>query len=162
MTIYEIDQAIMALLAQVDEETGECRFDQAALDDLQMERERKVENLALAWKNLNAEAKAIKAEEEALAKRRKSTENAADRAKSYLESVLGGETYKSPKVTVSYRRIESVEPGDGFVEWALENDVTLLRQREPEADKTAIKARLKSGEKIPFVELVAKTSMTIK
>lgn len=162
MTIYEIDNAIMELLNQVDEETGEALFDESKLEALQMERDRKVENLALAWKNLSAEAKAIKAEEDSLAKRRKATENAAERAKSYLEFVLAGEQFKSPKVAVSYRKSESVEPGAEFVPWAFANDQTLLRMKEPEADKTAIKRALKDGKQIPFVELVTKTSMTIK
>lgn len=162
MTIYEINEQIMELLTQVNEETGEALFDESKLEALTMERDRKVENLALAWKNLTAEAKAIKAEEDSLAKRRKSAENAAERAKSYLEFVLAGETYKSPKVAVSYRKSESVEPAPGFMDWALTNDDTLIRYKEPEADKTAIKKALKDGKEIPFVELVTKTSMTIK
>jgi tetratricopeptide (TPR) repeat protein len=162
MRIYEIDQAIEALLGQIDEETGEVLFDPELLEELQMERERKVENLALAWKNLAAEAKAIKAEEEALAKRRKATENEAERARKYLEYVLGGESYKSARVAVSYRRSESVEIGPEFVPWAFEHRQNLLRMKEPEADKTAIKAALKAGEEIPFTEITQKKSMQIK
>ena len=162
MTIYEIDQQIMELLTQVDDETGEVLFDESQLEALQMERDRKVENLALAWKNLSAEAKAIKAEEDSLAKRRKSVENAAERAKSYLEFVLDGEQFKSPKVAVSYRKSESVEPAPEFIVWALTNDESLVRVKEPEPDKTAIKIALKDGKEIPFVTLVTKTSMTIK
>ena len=149
MRIYEIDREIEALLDQIDEETGEVLFDPELLEELQMERERKVENLALAWKNLAAEAKAIKAEEEALAKRRKATENEAERARKYLEYVLGGEGY-------------TVEIGPEFVPWAFEHRQNLLRMKEPEADKTAIKAALKAGEEIPFTELAQKKSMTIK
>lgn len=162
MTIYEIDQTIMNLLGQVDEETGEALFDVEQLEALQMERDRKIENLALAYKNLIAEAKAIKAEEEALSKRRKVTENEAERAKNYLEFVLNGETYKSAKAAVSYRRSESVEIQPDFVEWAYHNNPSLLRMREPDADKTAIKAALKNGEEIPYAVLVPKQSMTIK
>ena len=162
MTIYEIDNAISELLAQVDEETGEIQFDPEQLEQLQMERDRKVENLALAWKNLRAEAAAIKAEEESLAKRRKSAENAAERAKSYLEFVLAGDTYKSAKVAVSYRKSESVETTPQFMDWALAHDDSLIRYKQPEADKTAIRKALKDGKEIPFVELVTKTSMTIK
>lgn len=162
MKIYEIENAISDLLARVDEETGEILFDPAQLEALQMERDGKIENLALAWKNLTAEAKAIKAEEESLAKRRKAAENAAERAKSYLEFVLNGEQFKSPKVAVRYRKSESVEPAPGFIDWALANDDSLIRYKEPEADRTAIKKAMKDGKEIPFVTLVTKTSMTIK
>lgn len=162
MSIYEIDQEIMNLLSQVDEETGEVLFDEEKLAGLQMERDQKVENLALAYKNLTAEAKAIKAEEEALAKRRKVTENEAERAKSYLEFVLGGDTFKSPKVAVSYRKSESVEVTADFAPWAYENAQNLLRLREPEPDKTALKKALKEGQNIPFASLVSKQSVQIK
>lgn len=162
MTIYQIDKEIESLLGQVDDETGEALFDIEQLSALQMERERKVENLALAYKNMAAEAKAIKAEEEALAKRRKTVENGAERAKNYLDYVLAGEAYKSARVAVSYRRSESVEPTPDFVPWAYEHNQSLLRLKEPEADKTAIKKLLKEGADIPFVELVTKTSISIK
>ena len=162
MTIYELNDQIMELLTQVDEETGEALFDESKLEALTMERDRKVENLALAWKNLKAEAAAIKAEEESLAKRRKSAENAAERAKSYLEFVLNGEQFKSAKVAVSYRKSESVETTPQFMDWALAHDDTLIRYKQPEADKTAIRKALKDGKEIPFAALVTKTSMTIK
>ena len=60
MTLYEIDSAIMDC---VDEETGEV-VDIEELEALQIEREKKVEGIALAVKNYAAEAKAIKEEEE--------------------------------------------------------------------------------------------------
>lgn len=162
MKIYEIENAISDLLSQVDEETGEILFDPEQLESLQMERDGKIENLALAWKNMTAEAKAIKDEIDNLTKRMKTVQNAAERAKSYLEFVLNGEQFKSPKVAVSYRKSESVEPAPGFMDWALTNDDSLIRYKEPEADKTAIKKALKEGREIPFVTLVTKTSMTIK
>lgn len=163
MTIYEIDQTIMNLLGQVDEETGEALFDPEQIAALQMERDTKVENLALAYKNLIAEAKAIKTEEEALAKRRKIAENEAERAKNYLEYVLNGDTFKSAKVAVSYRKTESVEiMPEHFVPWAYENNQRLLRMKEPEPDKTAIKKMLKDGAKIPFAVLTVKQNINIK
>ena len=63
-----IDSAIMDC---VDEETGEI-IDLEKLEALNIERDKKVEGIALAVKNYAAEAKAIKEEEEKLAKRRRS------------------------------------------------------------------------------------------
>lgn len=56
MTLYEIDSAIMDC---VDEETGEI-IDLEKLEALNIERDKKVEGIALAVKNYAAEAKAIK------------------------------------------------------------------------------------------------------
>lgn len=163
MTIYEIDREIQALLdGGVDEETGELIVETDRLEELQMERDGKVENLALACKNLKAEADAIRAEEKALADRRRVVENKAKRAQSYLDYVLRGEKWKSPKVSISYRTSRSVEVDEGFVKWARRAHKDLLRIRDPEPDKTAITALLKIGEKMKYARLVESTSMTIK
>ena len=146
----------------VDEETGEVKVDFDALNALQMERDEKVENLALYVKDLVAEAKAIKGEEENLAKRRKVVERKAERAKEYLDYILGGEKFKTSKVSISYRTSKSVVPMEGFMEWAKQFAPQFLRYKEPEADKTAIKAALDNGEDVPNVEQVEKVSINIK
>ena len=73
MNIYDIDKAIEAC---VDKETGEI-IDAEALDKLKMERDQKIENVACWAKNLEAEAKAIKEERMALAKRQLAAESKA-------------------------------------------------------------------------------------
>mgnify|MGYP000917782718 FL=1 len=65
MNIYEIDNAMFSL---IDEETGEIKGYEA-FEELQMQREEKIENVALWYKNLIAESKAIREEEKALAER---------------------------------------------------------------------------------------------
>ena len=145
MKIYEIDQEISRLLEQTDPETGEVLFDTEALEALQMERDMKVENLALAVKNMRAEIEAFKTEEAALAERRKVIENQAERAKKYLEFVLGGEKFRTVRVSVTYTTSPKVETDEGFVGWAKEHAPFLLRWKDPEANKTAIKELLNSG-----------------
>lgn len=163
MTIYEIDREIENLLFNaVDDETGEVLVDTDLLESLQMAKDQKIENLALAVKNLTAEAKAIKAEEDALAKRRKSAESSAERAKRYLEYVLSGEKYKSAKVAVSYRKSESVKFDPDFINWAILSAPDLLRTKDPEPDKVKIKEELKRGTVIPHAELVENNSIQIK
>ena len=77
MTLYEIDHAISeAFERAIDPETGELINEEAwaQLEALQMDREQKLENVALWVKDLNAEAAAIREEEKNLAKRRQSAE----------------------------------------------------------------------------------------
>jgi hypothetical protein len=162
MKIYEIDKEIEALLNEIDEETGEILFDPEKLDALQMERDRKVENLALAVKNLTAEAAAIKAEKDALYERQKATERDAERAKKYLEFVLNGEKFETARVAVSYRSSSRLEVDEGFIAWAKRKAKSLLTIREPEPNKTAIKEALKKGEKVPHVQMVTAQNMQIK
>ena len=57
MKLYEIENAILEC---IDTETGEV-IDIERLNELQMERETKIENVACWIKDLKAEAEAIKA-----------------------------------------------------------------------------------------------------
>lgn len=163
MTIYEIDKEIAAMLeAGIDEETGELLLDTEALEALQMERDTKVENLALAYKNMTAEAKAIREEEKALAGRRDRLEAKAERARKYLDFVLAGEKFSTPRVAVSYRRSTKLELAQDFVEWAQDHAEHLLRYRAPEPNKTEITAVLKAGGDVYGASLVENQTMSIK
>ena len=74
--LYELTAQIENFELEVDEETGEItNLDE--LDALQMERDEKIENIALWVKNLTADAAAIKAEAQNLTKRQKAAENKA-------------------------------------------------------------------------------------
>lgn len=141
MSIYDIDSAIVSL---IDAETGEVS-DEEAFDALQMERDKKVENIGLWIKDLLAEAKAIKEEEASLAARRKSVENKAERLKHLLDYALNGDKFNSPRLKVSYRKSATVELSDGFTKWAEEHADDLLTYSEPKPNKTAIKAAIKDG-----------------
>lgn len=158
MSIYDIDDAILSL---VDMETGEIE-DEKRYDELQMERSQKIENIGLYFKNLNAEAKAIKDEEAALAQRRKAVENKAERIKALLAYALKGEKFESPKVRCSYRKAKSVTVDDGFVAWAQEHADDLLTYKEPTPNRTAIKAAIADGREIEHAEVVTTESVQVK
>lgn len=128
-----------------------------------MERDTKVENIACCIKNLTADAKALKEEEAALSTRRKTNEKKVERLKDYLTYALRGEKFQTAKCAVSFRKSSAVEVDDCFVEWAqTSGNEDLLRYKQPEVDKTAIKARLTSGEEIPCARFVQNMSITIK
>lgn len=141
MSIYEIDASIIAL---VDGNTGEIT-DEEAYDALQMEREKKVENIGLYYKDCIAEAKAIKDEEAALAARRKTAENKAERLKNLLAYALRGQKFSTPRLKVSYRKSQTVELGEGFVDWAKNNMPDLLTFADPKPNKTEAKKAIQAG-----------------
>jgi hypothetical protein len=158
MSIYEIDDAITSL---VDMETGEIE-DEKRFDELQMERSKKIESTACFYKNLVAEAKAMKEEEENLAQRRKAVENKAERIKALLVYALKGEKFESPKVRCSYRKAKSVQVDSEFVDWAQEHADDLLTFKEPTPNRTAIKAALADGREIEHAEIVTNESLQVK
>ena len=152
MKLYEINEAILNC---VDPETGEA--DVEKLDELIMMRDEKLENLALWVKDLKAEAEAIKAEEKALAKRRKKKERRAESIKAYLKKELDGKRFETSRAVCSFKKSQKVEITDLD---KIPDDY--LRYSTPTADKTAIKAAIKDGISIEGAELVDSVSMTIK
>lgn len=153
MTLYEIDQAITNCL---DSETGEI-IDAELLDNLQMERNEKIENVACWIKELKAEAEALKAEKLAFAERQKVAENKAESLKNWLAYVLNGEKFKTTRASVTFRATDKVEITD-----IMQLDESFLRYKEPEADKIAIKEAIKAGQEVAGATLVSSTSVIIK
>ena len=159
MTIYEIDQAIMKC---VDLETGEI-IDTEQLDKLQMEREKKLENVACWIKDLKAEAEALKNEKQALAERQRVAENKANSLKKYLAYALDGKKFSTAKCAVSFRTTESVEvTTEGIENLMRDGKDDLLTYKTPEPNKTAIKQAIKDGLNVSGVQLVQNTSTIIK
>lgn len=154
MTLYEIDSAIMAC---IDSETGEI-VDPAKLEALQMERERKIENVALWVKNLKALTSAIKAEKDALAEREAIHKAKIESLSKWLGEALQGAKFETPKVKISFRNSEAVQITD---ESAIPAEY--IREKvETAPDKTAIKEALKSNFQIPGAILVQNKNIQIK
>lgn len=153
MRLYEIDEAILGC---IDQETGEI-IDPEQLDALQIERDEKLEGVALWIKDLTAEAAALKAEKQAFAERQKAAETKAESLKKWLSKALEGEKFKTTKVAVSFRKTQSVQVSDV---WEL--DEKFVKYAEPTADKAAIKAAIKAGEEIKGATLIDSVSISVK
>ena len=152
MTIYEIDNAIMSC---VDAETGEVN--EEALNELLIERDNKIEQLACWVKELEASAKAISEEMQQLAKRKEAALHKADSIKHYISDALAGKKFQTSKVAISYRRASSVVVPDVY---ALPDE--FKKYGAPTANKTAIKDALKLGIEVNGAYLEENTSMIIK
>ena len=153
MKLYEINAEIMGC---IDEETGEI-FDIDRFNQLSLEYETKIENICLWIKNLKAEAEALKAEKEVFAARQKAAEKKMESLKKYMEMCLEGTPFESPKVKVTFRKSEAIE----VMEWAEIPD-EYLKFKEPEINKTELKAALKKGLCIAGVSIVEKNNIQIK
>ena len=162
MNLYEIDNAIEQAFTQaIDPETGEINEEyMKRLDELEMQRDQKVENIACFIKNLRADAAALKAEKEALQKRQKAAEAKAESLTRYLSAYLAGAKFSSPKASVTWRKTTRVEMDPGVNILSIPNDY--LRFKDPELDKTKAAAALKAGEIIEGLHLEESQSMTIK
>lgn len=161
MTLYEINQAMEAL---IDSETGEL-LDYEAFSSLALDRVEKIENTALWVKNLEAEAAAIKAEEKALADRRRPLENRAEGLRKYLAELLGGEKYTFPRVALSWRKSRAIEVEDETAAIdALERGgyTGCLTYSPPKINRRALTTLIEDGVSIPGTELVERQNLQIR
>lgn len=169
MRLYELAAAYRSAAERLEDEERLLEEDgvvpddsmRAVLDTIEDAVENKVENCMVLAKEWEAEAEAIRSEEDRLSKRRKALENRADRLRSYvLESlvVAGVQKLRSKlfsfvvnkaRTSVVVDDIEIVPPG--FV------------RLKKEADKAAIKTYLEEGGNIPGVHLdPGRPSLTVK
>lgn len=153
-SLYEINQQILDC---IDMETGEI-IDVEAFQNLRIERDEKVENIALYYKNLLADAEAYKAEKNAFAEREKRAANKAENLKRYLENELQGRAFKTVKADISYRKSTSVNILD---EAKLPKEF-IVEKMTTAPDKKAIAEKLKAGEEVAGAELSTNQNIQIK
>lgn len=138
MTLYEIDSAILDC---IDQETGEI-IDSDKLTALNMERDKKISNVACWIKDLKAEAEALKTEKQNLAKRQQICENKVESLKNWLMYALNGEKYKDSRCNIRYQKSTSVSFAEGFDFNSLPED---FKKITVEPKKTEIKNAIKDG-----------------
>ena len=152
--LYEIDQGILSCL---DAETGEI-IDPELLNTLLMEREAKVEGVALWIKNLESDILALKAEKDAFAEREAQAKKKVESLKKWLAEALEGQKFSTAKCAVSFRRSVQVEILD---ENAIPEDL-LVETVVKRPNKVTIKERLKNGEDIIGCRLVENLNTQIR
>ena len=160
-TLYEINNAILECC---DMETGEI-LDCERLEQLQLEKEQKIEGVALYIKNLDAEAAALKAEEAALVERRKAKESKAKRLREYLTDALNGQKFETARVRLSFRASTAVEISDelALLTWLEKNyQDHCIKYKMPEINKSEVGKLLKEGVKMPGAVLAERNNLQMK
>ena len=165
-SLYEINAQIEQIYeSAVDMETGEINPEAIeVLEALQMQRDAKIENVALWHKNCLAESKAIADEIKALQERKKRLESKINWMDNYLEFALQGQKFETAKVQISYRKSQAVEIDDmdKFIEGYKDNPDLVNVKVEWTANKNNIKKMLKDGQEIMGAVLVERQNMQIK
>jgi hypothetical protein len=162
MNLFEIDDAIQRCVKlensdnYVDTETGEI-IDTAAIEQLEMDRDTKIRNIACWIKNLEADEKALGDQIKTFTARKNAAKNKRESLKSYLAAFLNGKKWQNSEVAISWRKSESVEVEDGA---AIPEQY--LRYKEPEINKAQLKADLKAGTVVYGCQLVTKNNIQVK
>ncbi len=170
MKLYEVNQSIEAIFEELlDPETGEILNDSETmwqqLEELQMERKRILEYLAKLVLNLRSDQSELKIEEQRLKSRRERIGRKEQRIMQILDRECSGEKTDLCVATVNYRATESVSVMDAerAVKWLKRKKyANAYRVPLPEVAKTEVKKLLKSGIKVPGVELVKGQSCSLK
>ena len=176
MKLYELTNDFTQLFDRFDEiskldgdaeEYKQAWFD--TLSGIEEEFEVKAENIGAYIKELTAAAKYLKAEEEALSKRRRAKEKQAEWLKKYLlESMqdIGRTKIDRPMAVLSVRTCpESVRFGDekAFIDACMNSGHDeFLRYKTPEIDRSAVKEALQHGEKVEGAYLAREQRIDIK
>lgn len=167
MTLYELDYMIAraieeAVFGGIDIETGEIldgSFDK--LEELNVEREMKLENIGLYIKNTTAEVEALKAEADKLKARAERKSKEIERLKGYVaESMTKSQQdkFETARVAYSFRKSTAVKITN---ELAIPDDF-MVTKIETKPDKKAITAAIKAGQFVAGAELVENRSLQIK
>lgn len=152
-SIYEIDKQILQLI----DEDGEIN-DIEAFEQLQLDRDIKIENTALYIKNLIAEYTAIDEEIRNLKARLESKKKKVERLEMILLYACAGSKFETAKAAISFRKSEAVQLVDEAmipISFKKEKVTTSI-------DKTAIKKAIKAGNDIPGAIIEERLNVQVK
>lgn len=159
-SIYNNRADVIAILRDVDPETGEMLGDVNRLAVLELDYTDLMESVLLEIKEVRAFIADIRAEEIALSVRRHMWQRYLERLEKTVIDTLDGEKFETPRVSAAIRRNpESVHyVGEGGEKEVL-NTLVLLGlddciTYQPVIRKTELKKMLKAGTIIPGAELV--------
>lgn len=165
-TLYDISQDYVHLIEGgfiVDAETGEITFDSTNIDDKRDELGNKLESVACYIKNLLAEAEAIKAEENALAERRRAKERKADNLRDYMLNCMRLTDIRkldTPRVLISTRKSQRLEVTD---EELVRKYAPMVFNPQPDKlNKAKLRKIIKGGATVAGAELIDTETLQIK
>lgn len=127
------------------------------LTGIEGEFDEKAESIAIYYKQLLAEAKMLKAEKAAIAKRQSQKEKQAESLKTYLfksMQALGRQKIDMPRAVMSLKKNAPslvVDDEISFVEWAEEHNLDhLLKYSMPEVKRMMSRLSAKRAKKSPL------------
>lgn len=162
-TLYEIDERLANIFVTpegtaVDGSTGEV-LDTKVLDDLEMEKWSKVDNICRYIKNLQSDIEQYKEEVDKLTARAVSAQKKLESLKTYLAMQLeAGKKADVPSAQIRWRKSVTVSiPDENMIPMCFMKQVITTKP-----DKLAIKKLLKAGKAVPGASLEEKQNLSIK
>jgi hypothetical protein len=144
MTLYELTSEYMELLAMLEDPDTDEAVILDTLEGVGGELEEKADNYARVMRQMDADATAIKAEEDRLYRRRTTIENRIKNMKSRLQGMMEITGKKKIKTELFSFGIQK-NPASVVIDDEKMIPGEFLIPQAPKIDKTAIKDALKAG-----------------
>lgn len=154
MTLFELTSEYENLLAMLEDPEVDDQIITDTLEAIGGEIEAKADGYARVIRQMDADAKAIKAEEERLYNRRKSLENRISYLKSRLQFAMeltGTNKIKTEFFSIGIQK----NPARVVIDNSAGIPAAYLIQQEPKIDTAAIKDALKNPEEAPIWKGIA-------
>lgn len=166
MTLYELTESWLNV-QQMMEDTDDMEAVLDTLEAIEGGIEDKADNYGKLIRNLTADVESIKAEEERLAKRRRTISNNIDSLKERLfftMKAINKDRIKTDLFSFTVANnppTAQIDDEPGFLEWARANDTRFVREKI-ELNKKALAEALKSGEEITGAKLIQTRGLRIR
>lgn len=160
-SLYEINEEYLHLFDEVDEETGEIKFDEKRLEELNEEFETKADNIACLIKDKKALLDARKNEITNLQEKNKKEEKQIDYLNKYLVNALKLREKKkieTARNTISTRNSKVVD----ILDEKLIPTLYTKEEVKTKVDKKSIKEAIAKGIEVPGALLKENVSLIIK
>ncbi|MEK5167139.1 siphovirus Gp157 family protein [Paenibacillus sp. FSL R5-0527] len=162
MRLYELSEQYETLLEMAIDNPDNEQL-QEFLVGLEGKIEEKIENTIKVIRSLEAEAKAIKEEEERLAARRKSIENSFVRLKENVETIMKRMELEKVKGQLFTISLQSNPPKVVVLdEFDIPQKYFVTPEPVPQLQKREIIEAWKQGKDIPGVQVVQEKSLRVR
>ena len=147
MTLYDLTNDYMELLQMAEDPDIDEQAFLDTLEGIEGALEDKADNYAKIMRMLETDAKGIKAEEERLAKRRKTIEGNVSRMKSALQYAMEATGKTKFKTQLFSFNVQNNPASVVMDEQDIENiPERFLKYKDPDIDRKAIKDAIKAGD----------------
>ncbi len=168
MKLYEIDDGIRNMIdlleggaVAFEDENGEMQYITDTLNKLQIDRKKKLENIALAVEEIEAAADIIKERSKKLSERSKCAQARAERLREYIAhsmEAFGDKRIDGDMCQLTIRKSDRVVVDEEL----LPSEYWRVKPAVEEVDKVKIANELKLGKVIEGARLEKSTSVQIK
>lgn len=148
MQLYKINEQIVDVFKKIENEEIDIENGAELLEQLSIQKDEKIENIALFYKNVSSEIDALKAEKLMFEKRIKQKENLKERLKETLKFNLlqdNKNKFETSKVNINFRKSTtlSIEDVDALIVELQDKNLENLYKVEQKTEKTVDKTKLK-------------------